>query len=139
MLKFFKGLLFGKTIQCFLCGKEAEDATRVLNRWKNRSHQSVGGPRQKVRCKMLLECAGLCKKCFDMVGDRWLKESDAIFKDLFGDLVCVLCGRDWSPPIINVCACGGFSTWGPAKGADPSSWIKTEGGFVPRPPPKEVL
>lgn len=138
MLKFFKELIFGRILQCLLCGKDVEERiTRLRTLTKNRSNYS-GKSQQKVRCKMVLECTGLCPKCFDLLGDRWAKESEATFKDLFGDLVCVLCGRDWTPPIINVCPCGGFSTWGPAKGADPSSWIKTEGGYVPRPPPKEV-
>ncbi|SRR5579871_498248 len=133
MLKFIKDLFQGKTIRCFLCGKEEKETTISRFLRKNRSHQS-GGVHQRVRCKIVLECTGLCEKCFRMFADRWSKESDATFKDLFGDLVCVLCGRDWSPPIINRCTCGGFCTWGPAKGADPSSWIKTEGGYVPRPP-----
>jgi hypothetical protein len=48
--------------------------------------------------------------------------------------VCVLCGEPWEPSIKNRCECGGFCTWGPAKGAQPSSW--TEDG-QPRPVPKE--
>jgi len=51
--------------------------------------------------------------------------------------VCVLCGRPWEPEVKNVCECGGFCTWGPAKGADPDSWIRTEKGWIPRPPPQE--
>jgi hypothetical protein len=50
------------------------------------------------------------------------------------DLVCVICGEPWEPPIKNRCECGGFCTWGYAKGADPLSWHKTEGGLVPNPP-----
>lgn len=50
-------------------------------------------------------------------------------------LVCVLCGRLWEG-CKNRCECGGFCTWGPANGAEPSSWIKTEQGYVPRPVPR---
>lgn len=39
-----------------------------------------------------------------------------------GDLVCVLCGEPWEPGYKNRCECGGFCTWGPSKGAQPSSW-----------------
>lgn len=38
------------------------------------------------------------------------------------DLVCVLCGEPWEPSFKNRCECGGFCTWGEAKGAQPSSW-----------------
>ena len=50
-------------------------------------------------------------------------------------LVCVLCGEPWEPPITNRCECGGFCSWGEVKGGEPSSWIKTEKGYVPRPVP----
>lgn len=50
--------------------------------------------------------------------------------------VCVLCGEPWEPGWKNRCECGGFCTWGRAKGAEPDSWIKTEGGYVPKPPPR---
>ncbi len=133
MLKFIKDLLQGKTIRCFLCGKDGKELVirREISKRRSMNSKSVS---QKVRCRMSLECSGLCAKCFDMMAEKWSKESEETFKDIFGELVCVLCGRDWTPPIINVCVCGGFSTWGPAKGADPSSWIKTEGGYIPRPP-----
>ena len=49
--------------------------------------------------------------------------------------VCVLCGEPWEG-IKNRCECGGFCTWGPAKGAQPSSW--TEDG-QPRPVPREEV
>lgn len=48
--------------------------------------------------------------------------------------VCVLCGRSWEPPVKNRCECGGFCTWGHAQGAEPDSWVKAEGGYVPRMP-----
>lgn len=48
--------------------------------------------------------------------------------------VCVLCGAPWVPEVKNVCECGGFSTWGKSKGAEPTSWVKTEHGYVPRQP-----
>jgi hypothetical protein len=52
--------------------------------------------------------------------------------------VCVLCGRPWTPGIKNVCECGGFCTWGEAKGAEPDSWEKTAGGgYIPRRPPEQ--
>jgi len=54
------------------------------------------------------------------------------------DLVCVLCGIPWDPPVVNACPnpkCKGFCTWGKKKGGDPSSWIKTKNGWIPRPVP----
>lgn len=67
-----------------------------------------------------------------------------------GVLVCVLCGRWWEPGIKNKCECGGFATWGEARGADPMSWHRTKGAEVgfklgtaepdswaPNQPPKE--
>lgn len=54
------------------------------------------------------------------------------------DLVCVLCGTKWEPYANRCDTCGGFCTWGPAKGADPDSWIVTENGWIPRPPPKDL-
>lgn len=50
--------------------------------------------------------------------------------------VCVLCGEPWVPAIKNRCECGGFCTWGPAKGAQPSSW-NPDGS--PKPPPQDVM
>lgn len=50
-------------------------------------------------------------------------------------LVCVLCGEPWEPASKNVCECGGVCSWGEEKGAEPMSWIKTDDGYVPRPPP----
>jgi hypothetical protein len=44
------------------------------------------------------------------------------------DPVCVICGEPWEPAIKNRCECGGFCTWGPAKGAEPDSWVKDEKG-----------
>lgn len=53
-----------------------------------------------------------------------------------GNLVCVLCGEPWEPMVKNRCECGGFCTWGPAKGAKPSSW-REDGS--PEPVPQDVL
>lgn len=53
------------------------------------------------------------------------------------ELVCVLCGVPWCPPIANRCPnpdCRGFCTWGPAKGAKPSSWVDYE-NLIPEPVP----
>lgn len=56
------------------------------------------------------------------------------------DLVCVLCGIPWVPPSMNRCSgCGGFCSWGPAKGADPSSWIVKDGQWIPKPVPKDLV
>jgi hypothetical protein len=64
--------------------------------------------------------------------------------------VCVLCGRPWLPSVKNRCECGGFCTWGKAKGEKPASWHKSRTGkgigavaglppdYVPNPPPKEA-
>ena len=54
------------------------------------------------------------------------------------NLVCVICGTLWKK-YANVCStCGGFCTWGLGKGKEPSSWIKTDKGYTPRPiPPKK--
>ncbi len=51
------------------------------------------------------------------------------------EYVCVLCGDPWVPEVKNRCECGGFCTWGPFKGADPSSWQEVDGRWVPRPAP----
>lgn len=48
--------------------------------------------------------------------------------------VCVLCGMPWEPSIKNLCECGGFCTWGPAKGASPTSWNVTDQGWSPKAP-----
>lgn len=68
---------------------------------------------------------------------RWFVEAPGsepeVVEDEKESSVCVLCGAYW-PPFQNRCECGGFCTWGPAKGADPSSWIVTGDGWVPRPP-----
>lgn len=52
------------------------------------------------------------------------------------DLVCVLCGEPWEPSIKNLCECGGFCTWGEAKGAQPTSW---NGDGSPKAPPKDNI
>ncbi len=52
--------------------------------------------------------------------------------------VCVLCGEPWEPSVKNRCECGGMCTWGPAKGADPDSWIVTPEGWTPKPAPAET-
>jgi hypothetical protein len=54
-------------------------------------------------------------------------------QDERGALVCVLCGRPW-PMFANRCECGGFCTWGQAEGAEPTSWVREEGGYRPRMP-----
>lgn len=53
-----------------------------------------------------------------------------------GPLVCVLCGALW-PVVANRCpSCNGFCSWGPSKGADPSSWtVNKDGSWTPKPPP----
>jgi hypothetical protein len=61
-----------------------------------------------------------------MTGDR-------VGDDMEPVSVCVLCGAPWEPSVKNRCECGGFCTWGPAKGADPDSWIVTDKGWVPKP------
>jgi hypothetical protein len=43
-------------------------------------------------------------------------------------LVCVLCGAPWEPRVQNRCRCGGFCSWGRARGAPPLSWQVTRGG-----------
>jgi len=54
-------------------------------------------------------------------------------------LVCVLCGRPWTPGCKNRCECGGFCTWGEKKGGKPSSWNVSETGkWTPKPVPKDV-
>lgn len=51
-------------------------------------------------------------------------------------LVCVLCGRLWRK-FANRCKCGGFCTWGEAKGGKPSSWeVGPDGRWAPKPPPR---
>lgn len=55
-------------------------------------------------------------------------------------LVCVICGTPWEGP-RNVCVndeCKGFCSWGEKKDGEPSSWIKTDSGYIPRPPPKNL-
>jgi hypothetical protein len=64
--------------------------------------------------------------------DRFGRPKDAPAE---GSTVCVLCGAPWAPAVKNRCECGGFCTWGPAKGAPPSSW--TADG-QPRPAPISV-
>lgn len=60
--------------------------------------------------------------------------------DKIDDLVCVLCGAPWQPPIKNRCECGGFCTWGKAKDGPPSSWdIDKQGRWTPKPVPKPSL
>jgi len=54
------------------------------------------------------------------------------------DLVCVLCGKPWLPATKILCECGAFCAWGEAKGAEPSPWIKTKNGYVPRPPEEQM-
>jgi hypothetical protein len=54
------------------------------------------------------------------------------------NLVCVLCGEPWIPGCKNRCQCGGFCSWGPHKGAEPSSWTRTKKGYIPNPVPPEV-
>lgn len=54
--------------------------------------------------------------------------------DEIGESVCVICGTPWIS-IANVCkTCGGLCSWGAEKGAEPSSWTKTDKGYVPKPP-----
>ena len=56
--------------------------------------------------------------------------------DPMATFVCVLCGAPWVPGCKNLCECGGFCTWGPAKGAEPSSWdVDADGNWTPKPPP----
>lgn len=55
------------------------------------------------------------------------------------DLVCVLCGRPWVPTFKNVCECGGFCSWGEAKGGSPSSWlVRDDGSWALKPTPREL-
>lgn len=59
-------------------------------------------------------------------------------KDNSDKLICVLCGAPWEPGCKNVCECGGFSTWGYAKGGPPSSWdVHEDGSWTPKPVPKD--
>jgi hypothetical protein len=48
-------------------------------------------------------------------------------------IVCVLCGEPWEPPVKNRCECGGFCTWGEAKGAQPDSWTAAGPPRAPEP------
>jgi hypothetical protein len=48
--------------------------------------------------------------------------------DIDEALVCVICGEPWVR-CANRCKCGGFCTWGTAKGAKPSSLDTTPGPF----------
>lgn len=49
--------------------------------------------------------------------------------------VCVLCGQPWVPGFKSRCECGGFCSWGIAKGAPPDSWdVLSDGSWRPKLP-----
>lgn len=69
---------------------------------------------------------------------REMGENRIMGKDDREISVCVLCGEPWLPSVKNRCECGGFCTWGAAKGAPPDSWDVTEEGWTPKPVPEDV-
>lgn len=53
-------------------------------------------------------------------------------------LICVLCGKEWEPPVKNVCECGGFCSWGYEPNKPESFIVDEDGNWHLKPPPKEL-